>query len=282
MQLSLYYLPMQIFQKIIAAGVAFCLFTAFAPAQNSSPTDRLYAAHGLYYTPTVNGLRSFQCSVSMDWKDLLTRITGQTVPDDNAFLVYLQSTQFSVTDDLKGDGSLHWTDTAPLPKDAADAISQFRDGLNQTLGGYFKTWNAYMNGSMVPLPDKTVTVTQSGDGVALHGNAGNMVLDETFDKNLLLNSVHVVSTDYDILASPGYTETQDGLIITSIHNVIHQPPGAAASEMTFAISYARTGSYQLPSVLKMDIKNVATLNFKFSGCTINPAAPAASSVTSGK
>jgi len=69
-----------------------------------------------------------------------------------------------------------------------------------------------MNGSMVPLPDSAVTLTAVGDGIHLNGKTGDMVVDEDFDKNMLLTQALVVSSEIKVLAKPTFANTADGLI----------------------------------------------------------------------
>src|SRR5580704_4072400 len=91
-----------------------CLGSALL-AQNKDPRARLTAAHTLYYTPTASGLKSFHCEAAIDWKSMLTRLSGVDIPDDNPALKFLQTVHLSVDDDLKGNGSLGWTSESNAP-----------------------------------------------------------------------------------------------------------------------------------------------------------------------
>jgi hypothetical protein len=161
-------------------------------AQTTSPNTKLLSARALYYTPTVQGLKSFHCTVDFDWKDFLTRYSGAEVKDDSPYLQYLRTIHLAVADERSGDGKLEWTTSSATPEGKEDAIAKIKDGMQQMMVGFFSSWNGYMNGNMVPAPDSTTTVTENGDGLRLHAAAETTEVTELFDKNLLLTEAHVV------------------------------------------------------------------------------------------
>ncbi len=244
------------------------LCSALLSAQVKSPSERLAFAHSLYYTPTTAGLKSFTCDAQVDWKALLTRVSGSDTPDDDATLKYLQTVHLAIADDLKGQGSLQWNAPAAPPADKEQAIKQMQQGFQTAIGGFFQSWNAYMNGSMVPMPDSTVTVTANGDGLHLSGTSKEMQFDEDFDKNILLTQVLVVTPDLKVLAKPTYVSTPDGLIVSAVTSQINQPPSAPVSEVTFRTEYAKVDSFQIPSRLIVDVKNVTSFEVALSSCKV--------------
>lgn len=248
-----------------------CLLCNSLFAQDKALRERLAAAHAQYYTPTASGLTSFQCQAAIDWKSSLERWSGQSIPDDNPFLKYLQAVHLSVSDQLKGNGSLDWVDTAAPPDGKEDSIKQMREGFQTMMTGFFQSWNAYLNGSMVTLPDNTVTLTAVGDGMHLSGKADSMTIDEDFDKNTLLTQVNVISPAVKVLARPTFANTSDGLIVSSISNVINQPPTAPQQETEISIDYANVESFQLPSHIAMNVKNTALIEIDFSACHVSLA-----------
>ena len=233
--------------------------------------NRLATAHAQYYTPTASGLKSFHCDASIDWKAMLTRFSGTEVPDDNPTLTFLQTVHLATTDDLRGNGELEWTSTVEPPAERKSSMQQMKDGLQTTISGFFQTWNAYMNGSMVPFPDSTVTVTNSGEGVHLRGTSKETTLDEDFDKNMLLTKVQVANPSLTVLATPTFTSTEDGLLLSSVTSQIHQPTTAPETEATIRIEYAKVDSFQIPSHIVIDIKNTGVIEFRLNACKVSVA-----------
>jgi hypothetical protein len=248
-----------------------CLGCAPLLAQSKSARDRLLAAHAQYYTPTVSGLKSFRCDASIDWKKLLMNATGAEIPDDNPGLKYLQSVHLSVADELRGSGSLEWLDTGAPPQGKEQGMKQAREGFQQAVAGFFQSWNAYMNGSMVPVPDRTVTLTESGEGVHLSAISKNTKFDEDFDKNMLLTQVLVDGSDIRVQAIPTYVRTTDGLVVSSVKSELNQPPSAPLTEAIFRIEYARVDSFQIPSRIVLDIKNTGVIDIGLSSCQVSVA-----------
>ena len=247
-----------------------------APHAATSPgTAKLASARALYYTPTTQGLQSFHCTVDFDWKDMLARYSGGAVPDDNPFLQYLRSVRLAVSDDLRGTGQLEWTTSATAPAGQEDSAAKMKEGMQQMMNGFFSSWNAYMNGNMVPAADATTTVTETPDGLRLHATAPDADVTELFDKNMLLTEAHVVQPTSDVFAYPTYTNTPDGRVVSAIRTVYRQPPTAPPAELTLNISYAPVQSFRLPETLNYELKNIGTFAFKFSSCSVQTTAKAA-------
>lgn len=237
------------------------------------------AARSLYYTPTVQGLKSFRCTVDFDWKDFLTRFSGGDIQDDNPVLQHLRTVHLSVSDDLNGSGKLDWTTSGTPPAGKEDSIAKMKDGMQQMMVGFFSSWNAYMNGNMVPLPDSTTTVTDNADGFRLHATAEGTEVTELFDKNLLLTEAHVVQPSSDVYAYPTYADTPDGRVISAIRTVFRQPPTAPPAELNISVAYVPVQNFRIPETLNYELKNVGAFEFKFSACSVETAKKAADKIS---
>lgn len=257
--------------------VVFLFCTLFLPssksliAQDETARDRLFAAHAQYYSPTVSGLQSFHCDATIDWQGMLARFTGKEIPDDNPWLKYLQTVRISIDDEPRGEANVTWANPNQPPAGREESLKQIEEGLQRSVAGFFQTWNPYMNGKMVPLPDKTLTVTKSGDGVHLSGTSKDLKFDEDYDKNMLLTQALVDSPAMKVLAIPTYVDTPDGLVISAIDSKINQPPSAPQTETIFRIEYAKVSSFQIPSRIVLDIKNTGVLEFSLNNCTVSVA-----------
>jgi hypothetical protein len=255
----------------VAFFVIPCLCSTQIHAQEKVARDRLFAAHAQYYTPTASGLKSFRCEATIDWKAMLTRFSGTEIPEDNPMLKYLQTVHLSVVDQLKGKGSLEWSDTGVPPSGKEAGVKQMRDGLQTMVSGFLQSWNAYMNGSMVPLPDSSVEVTTAGDGVRLHATPGSANFDEDFDKDMLLTQAVVDSPQMKVVAIPTYVRTADGLVISAVSSRVNQPPSAAPMDVTFRVQHAKVDSFQIPSHVVYDIRNVGVIEIALNACQVSVA-----------
>jgi hypothetical protein len=260
---------------LLCAAAWLAALPSIARAQAAPASARLMSARALYYTPTVQGLKSFRCTVEFDWKDFLARFSGAEVQDDNPSLQYLRSVHLIISDDLNGVGHLDWATSATIPTGKEDSIAKMKQGMEQMMVGFFSSWNAYMNGSMVPVPDSTTTVSDNADGLRLHTASESAEVTELFDKNLLLTEAHVVQPTADIYAYPTYADTPDGRIVSAIRTIYRQPPTAPPAELNIRVSYAPVQNFRLPETLNYELKNVGSFDFKFSACTVETTKKAA-------
>ncbi len=251
--------------------VMTCLNRGSTLAQDKTASDRLFIARAQYYTPTANGLKSFHCEATIDWKVLLTRFSGAQIPEDDPMLKYLQTVHLSVVDQLNGKGSMEWSDGGDPPKGMEERVKDMRGGLQTMMDSFFQSWNAYMNGSMVPYPDKSVEVTTRGDGIHLHGTPNNATFDEDFDKNTLLTRVVVVTPEMKVVALPTYVRTDDGLVVSIVVSQLNQPPSAPPVEVTFRVEYAAVDSFRVPSHIVYDVKNVGVIEVGLNACQVSVA-----------
>lgn len=253
-------------------------------AQDKVALDRLLAGRAQYYTPTASGLKSFHCEATIDWKGMLTRLGRTEIPDNDPVLKYLQTVHLSVADQLNGKGSMDWTETGVPPKGTEQNVKRFHDGLQTDMAGFFQDWNAYMNGSMVPIPKSWVTVAIKGAGVHLSGTSAGTSIDEDFDQNMLLTQLRVVSPEMRLFAIPSYVDTADGLVISAVTYKINRPPSAPQEETTVRIKYAKVDSFQIPLNVVLDIKNIGVIEVGFNACQVSVAdvAPKPSAEKSGQ
>lgn len=204
-------------------------------------------------------------------RSMLARVSGAEIPEDNPMLKYLQTVHLSLVDQLRGTGSMEWSDTGTPPEGKEANVKQMRDGLQTMIGGFFQSWNAYMNGSMVPFPDKTVDVTTDGFRTHLHGTSANVKFDEDYDQNMLLTQAVVETPEMKVVAVPTYVRTDDGLIVASVTAQLNRPPSAPPMVVTFRVEYAKVDSFQIPSHVVYDIKNVGVIEVAFRACQVSVA-----------
>jgi hypothetical protein len=269
---------MQNLGKLILAGVVLAFFAMSARAQTDNQTNamvlgwRMSAARSMYYMPGTDGLNSFRCNVIIDWDALFSRIAGRAVPESLPLLRYVNGVRMTTTDDLKGDGSLEWTDTVPPPANQATEAGRIRAALIQAFHGFYQLWNQFMNGVLVRAQDSMTTLSAlSGGGLLMHGKTSTEAFDETYDRTMLLMSSRVVTKDIDSTLYPTFEESHEGWRVTDIHVISHQLPNSPAEDYSVRIAYSPVGDFQLPSTLRLSAVGIGYFDITLSNCTINPA-----------
>jgi len=260
---------------VMPAVVMLLLTASSAGTQADAAMQRYLLARATYYTPTADGLRTFDCKVSADWKDFLSRASGKDIGEDHPAVKYLNSVNITVHNTLRSKAEVHWGETAPAPANLQDGTTKMREGIAQMLEGYFQSWNAYLNGAMVPLPDKSTKISFTPEGTHLAAIAPKMSVDEDFDKNMLLTRVHVLTDGNDTIAMPTFTDTARGRTISEVRSEVRQPQTAPPVYITLAAKYQTVAGYEIPSVLHFEVQNVTQLDFALTGCVVNTASPAA-------
>lgn len=235
-------------------------------AQAPSAASAIRRARALYYTPVDNGLQSFRCDVSFDWKNFMQKASNQAVPDEDARLKYLQSVRLSVEDTLRGAGELHWNAPAPPPENSADSVEKIREGLQQVWSGFFQSWNGFITGDLVTLDSKAVA-EPTPEGYHVSVRTGSSLAEEQFDSALLLQSVHVTTPTLDSTVLPLFQHDNHGLLVTTIDSSYRQPPSAAPTDVHMEIAYAPVSRFQLPSKLTV-VVGPATFAFGLESCTV--------------
>jgi len=262
---------------------ALCLLSSsFLIAQDNDAQDndarddndarnKLVAARAQYYTPTASGLKSFHCDATIDWKTYFSRLTGKEIPDDNPLLKYLQTVHLSIDDELGGHGTLAWTSTSAPPAGMEEAQKRTEEGLQAAVGTFFQSWNGYLNGSRFAPPDSTVVVTQSGEGINVRGTLKDGKLELDYDKNTRLTQALVESPAIRVLSIPTFASTPDGLILSSITLRVNRPPSAPQTETIYRGEYTKVDSFQIPSRIVFELKNMGGIDFGLTNCKVSVA-----------
>jgi hypothetical protein len=63
----------------------------------------------------------------------------------------------------------------------------------------------------------------------------------------------------------------DGLLISAVASKINQPPSAPPTEAIFRVEYAKVESFQIPSHVVVDIKNLGIIEVRFNACRVSLA-----------
>jgi hypothetical protein len=261
----------------LAAAVLIAVTIAAPSAaqvvQAPSAADQLLAARATYYTLTAKGVKSFHCDVDVDWQNMLTRFSGKTIPDDSIWLHYLTSSHLSLDDDLNGKGTFTWANVGVPPEGGEAAAQKLRTGTTSIIAGFLQIWNPFMNGGLLPAPQPSIAIAANDDGLQLHSTSANAVIDEQFDKNILLQQVHAVTPQADVTAFPTFTNTAEGKLVSTVRTVHRQPPTAPPAELTMSVTYTPVSGFQIPSHLHIDQQNGSVFDFYFKNCTVSLIPP---------
>lgn len=248
--------------------LALCLAPGAWAQKTVPPATALREARTLYYTPQDKGLEGFQCEVSFDWKQFIEKATNAAVDDNNERLAYLRGIKLTVTDDLNGEGELHWSAPAAAPQSSEDSIAQIRGGIEQMWTGFFQSWNGLYGADVITMVDSTTTVDRTENGYHAFSREGGKLAEETFGGDFTLLSLHVSTPEADTVLTPKFQNTPQGRLVKGWSSTVKQPPTAPGMTLNMTVQYATVNGFQIPSEVLMDVVGMASFDFHLSGCTV--------------
>ena len=264
-------------------AVAVCLGALVASAANAqtsvAPSAAFRTARALYDTPNDRGLQGFQCDADFNWKQFLVKAINAPVEETDERLLYLRSIKLSVTDDLNGSGALHWTAPTTAPDASEASISQIRGSMQALWTGFFQSWNGFMTGDLVSAGDNQTTVERTPSGYHVFSRKNGGVAEETYSGDFTMQSLHVSTSQLDVVLMPAFEVTPHGRLVTGWSSVVRQPPTATGTAIKTAIQYVPVNGFQLPSAVTIEVARTAIFSFTLSNCTVKmqlsgPSAPA--------
>ena len=208
-----------------------------APARSPAPASATKAsilskAAVSYYILQSRGLKSFQCDVQPNWAQIVT---------DTDQLAAVNQVEFSAAIDDQGGVQV----AAFLPGGATidPSLSQIVGGLQQTITGFFQTWNTFVLSPLLPQPDDTaIGFSSQADGYHFGKQSQNMSVDLVVTKDALLTEMKVVMPTETVVLKPGFIPTDKGLLLISTSSDLNN----GAQKVDFQLQYQEVDGFEMP------------------------------------
>jgi len=257
------------FPRILSLLVLVAIAAPANPQALSSKDKEqlLVTARAQYYNLRFQGLKSFSCNVDVDWDAIFTQAAGATLPADNPMMAYLLKSRLGVKENVDSGAEVTWANTGTPPEDMAQSVNQLRGGVKQMLSGFFETWTANINGDLFSKDVTSVTATNGGYLVEEKSTGGG---DDTltFNKDMLLSHVSNKSAGVVTEIDPRYSKTPQGLLVNDIEADSRQTAAAPPTHVSMTTDYQTVEGFQLPNMIVLSVKNIATFKLKLTGCTV--------------
>ena len=225
----------------------------------------------LYYSSAKAGLSGFDCALHPDWRALYAAKNGGTVSAGNQPNVdALNSVAIALHARMAGGSTLDWNPPArQFDGDTSKLLNSMHDATNQTVQGFMQFWTPFVDGSVVPGNSDGLDVTTTGDsGKRIHVAQKDIDLVEVFDGGLILREYDVTMGATRIDVTPTFSPSDQGLLITHFHALIHQGD-ASQQEMNVEVAYQSLAGIPIPSRLDMEVTGVSAFHFTLDSCTVN-------------
>lgn len=233
----------------------------------------------VYYSLPAAGLANFKCTVHPDWHSyMVSALNGKEIANDDSHLVLLNQVKITLHAHMKGGSSLEFNDppdNRARPLDAASErlIGDLHQTVEQTLQGFMQFWKPFVDGTIIPKSTE-VDLDQIDNGYRLRGKSAKIPLTEDFDRGLIMQHLGVTVNGTTISLTPGFQNTDHGLLVNSYHAHI-QFLGTAQQETAESkvfVEYQTIDSLPLPSKINMTVTRNAqtlTLNFTLDECIVD-------------
>ncbi len=163
--------------------------TPSAEILGGEKTKLLTAARSQYYNLRAAGLKSYGCTVEIDWNGFIAQVTGAPLADDDPTLKYLNGSRLSFVDDLKGKPEVKWAFTGTPPERKAQATGSMTHGMVQVVQGFLQAWTPSQNGTLISLNARSFK--RAGTGYTIDDAGGSNIDLLTLDKDFAISHASI-------------------------------------------------------------------------------------------
>jgi hypothetical protein len=235
-----------------AAGFAIAA-AASQPALQSAPaaTDKnaiLQKARQSYYVLQNEGLKSFQCVIQPNWKQLLEYLMQKPLPANDPKLAMLNALQYSAVIDEQG--SVKLTPFRPAAANIDSSVDQVIAEGQQVVDGFFKSWIPMsVTGAFPADQDQNYALSDQPDGYHLIQKVGDATVEMILSKEIVLTAMKVTTSTANILMLPKYSKTEKGLLLNSVDTDINK----GTQVVNFQVQYKTVEGFQLPDKVSYQV-----------------------------
>jgi hypothetical protein len=212
-----------------------------APAPTRSPAPPsamkaaiLHKAETGYYILQSQGLKAFQCTVQPNWSQIVTD------PDQ---LAAVRNVEFTAV--IDPSGGVQVTPFQPDGSAVDPSLNQIVGGLQQTVTGFFQTWNSMVLSPMFSADtDEQLVYSSQADGYHFSQKSSATSVEIVLTKDALMTSMKVTTQSSVIAMQPAYIATDKGLLLTSMDSVID----SGKQKVNFQIQYQNVEGFDMPAM----------------------------------
>jgi hypothetical protein len=123
------------------------------------------------------------------------------------------------------------------------SLGQMVGGIQQTITGFFQTWNSLVLSALLPAPtDPDLIFSSDADGYHFGKKSQGTSVDLVVTKNALLTEMKVVTPSETVVLKPGYIATDKGLLLTSTSSDLNN----GAQKVDFQLQYQEVDGFEMP------------------------------------
>ena len=228
-------------RKALLVLLLCALVSAFA----SDTKDVIKNARASYYSLKDQGLKSFTCEVTPDWRKFLESATHKSLSADDPVLKKFEGLRFTVAIDEKGNPTVTplMADGSAIPPNLDEMIS----GFKEMISGFYEMWTPLVLTNPFNGEQEGLTIKQEGDSFHLFGEGVNAGM--FLDKDYVITKMNTSSEGSKIVLFPVFEKTAKGLLLTSVKGDINE----GAQKLQADIQYREIQGLQLPNTVAFNV-----------------------------
>jgi hypothetical protein len=210
-------------------------------------------AHDAQYSLPKQGMKSFRCSITIDW-DALYKDLGADSESSQTVLALLKKIRLKVAVGPDGSSSLsRESDDAPPSAEIAERLQESQAGLDQMINGLLKTWAVYMVESMIPQPDEKYHLELVDGKYLLTQSENGMDLAIDFDSNLKIARVSSKSSKQNGEFRPTFESNPNGFVLTGYVITFDPPVAGGTTKADVKIENQTVDGLELPHLVSIKL-----------------------------
>ena len=230
-------------------GLALVLSCTFASSQTVTLTDTeksyvLQQARDLQYNLRTAGFEELNCEVHPDWRGFFQQL-GIDISSPQSLVPLLERVHFNVNVDTDGKVGVTHTGVPSPNAGTAAAMRGALQGMDQMIGGFFKTWAMYTISSPLPAVNSNYEVRPVDENYEVAYKQGSTEIRTILDSEFAILKTTYSSPELSIEMHPAWDTGMYGYRLASYEGVTQIKPGTPSHEQ-LQIAYRAEGDLQLP------------------------------------
>lgn len=240
--------------KLLVLIYACGLFAPVAFAGNQKDNKEIIRqARQAYYNLSRLGLTGFQSNIQPNWQVALRSQLAANPSGAQEGLRILNGLHFSMSLDPQGNVKVnHTADVAAPNERVAAGFNQIYTGMEQTVTGFFMTWNLFMLQTPFPEVDAGFQLQDLGKQYLLSYKDSAAAVSTTMTKEFVITEIKVSSPAFKSSISPHFIRTPQGYILTGYEGNYEPANGAGKTQIKVQVDYQEVNGLQLPRKLYID------------------------------
>ncbi len=234
-------------RPIVIAALLFAVVCA--PAWSADKKDVLRRSGASLYNLKADGLVEFSCQASPDfdtaYKDIKMDEVGRT-----QMLPAAKNIRFQVAVGPSGAANVsHQFAEAPPNQEIADRLQKVAGGMEQIIGGFFKTWSSLMMNSPFTGSPDDYQMDEVADGYRVTADAGSTHVEILLDHSYTPTSISARSTNFDGTVRPIFIKRKDKSLLQSYAGS-SKTSGRASQDLSMKIEYQDVEGLAIPRTIE--------------------------------